>query len=341
MLPRSSVASVALICLFGLPVYAASVEVFYIGVDNNTTSDFDPEWLADDHYYWEDGDYSGLGTGGGVWSEGRPELTDDDGGPEGFDRALTTSQPTNFVYFQLTPKEAIPTAKFSFVADMINANGDHHIISYQMNGTEFHEENGIGAKFVSDTFTGADVGATPGPNYVRITKTNPDGWNQFDYLSLEVTAPQLAATPGDGSLLDFGLVSLGSVATSPFSLENVGTAGSTIDITSAVLTGADAGLFSLPVDPTGTQLIGDDGPMTFDVEFAAPLNYGSFDATLTLQTLDENGLASSIMYDLAAVAVPEPTSMALSAFAVLGLAVGYRRKRRCAASLRRSSREVA
>lgn len=172
---------------------AVPQSVFYIGVDNGNNSDFDHENAADDHYYWENGDYSGLGTGGANWSGGQ-EIWKGGDAVTGFDRALTANDPTNYIYFQLDAFEAAADAQFSFVSDMVQPNGTHNLAFY-MNGVLFHTETGIGTKFVTDTFTGADVGANAGSNVIEILRTGgPGGWTQFDYLSLEVV-PGTAEIP--------------------------------------------------------------------------------------------------------------------------------------------------
>jgi len=176
-------------------------EVFFIGVDNGNNSDFDNEGQADDHYYWEDGDYSTLGTGGGVWSEGRPEIWKDDAGPEGFERALTGGDNNTYIYFQLDTLEAADDAQFTFVSDFVQNNGTHNVDFYIMNGNLFHTETGIGTATVVKTFTGAEVGAQVGSNVIEIRRTNAGGgWIQFDYLSLDVV-PGTVVIPEPATML--------------------------------------------------------------------------------------------------------------------------------------------
>ena len=187
----------------GLPVPQS---VFYIGVNNGNNSDFDHENAADDHYYWEDGNYSALGTGGGTWSEGRMEIWRDDGGPEGFDRAVLAGDPINHIYFQLDTLEAAGDAQFSFVSDMVQTNGNHDL-AFSMNGNLFHTVTNIGNGPIADTFTGADVGAVVGSNVITIERTGgPGGWIQFDYLSLDVTPGAAAPViPEPMTMLAVGL----------------------------------------------------------------------------------------------------------------------------------------
>jgi len=315
------------VLLAALPLWAAPVQVFWIGDDNGSNSDFDHENAADDHYYWEDGNYSTLGTGASDWNMGRAEIWKDGSGSEGMERALVSSpENTTYLYFQLDAKESIPTAKFSFTSDHVGANGTHDV-NYGMNGSQFHSETNIGNKFVTDTFTGADVGAAAGPNYIKIEKTDSGGWIQFDYLSLEVTAPQLSATPGSGSAIDFGYLQPGQTGAETFGLENVGTAGSTVDVLGYALGGPDAGLLSLPGDPTGTYT-GGAGPSSFAIDFLGSTTAGQYLATLTLNTQDENGLAGSVAYDLSAIVTPEPGTLLIWAgLAGLGIGVAWRRRR--------------
>ena len=180
--------------------------VFYIGVDNGNQGEFDHEDNADDHYYWEDGDYSALGTGGANWSSGQEPWSGGDG-TIGFDRALLVNDPINYIYFQLEGLEAAADAQFSFISDMREPNGTHDLAFY-MNGVLFHTETGIGEKTVMDTFTGADVGAVAGSNFIEIVRTGPStsgGWIQFDYLSLTVVPGAPNAIPEPMTMLAVGL----------------------------------------------------------------------------------------------------------------------------------------
>ena len=173
------------------PVPPVPQQVFYIGVDNGNNSDFDHENNADDHYYWENGDYSGLG--GANWSGGQEPWSGGDG-VTGFDRALLTADPVNYIYFQLEGLEAAADAQFSFISDMVAASGSDHDLEFYMNGILFHTETDIGNKFITDSFTGADVGAQVGSNVIEIRRTNTGGgYVQFDYLSLEVVPGTAAA----------------------------------------------------------------------------------------------------------------------------------------------------
>lgn len=185
------------------------ISVFYIGVDNGNNSEFDHENDADDHYYWEDGDYSGLGTGGANWTGGQEDWSGGDS-VTGFDRALIAGDPTNYIYFQLEDLEAAADAQFSLISDMVQPDGTHDL-EFRMNGAAFHTETGIGTKLVTDTFTGADVGAVPGSNVIEILRTGgPGGWIQFDYVSLEVV-PGAAVIPEPSTfvLAALGLLGLG------------------------------------------------------------------------------------------------------------------------------------
>ncbi len=175
--------AVVFACLCG-SANAAVEQVFYIGNNNNSASEFDHEGYADDHYYWENGDYSGLGTGGGVWTAGQ-EIWNGGDSINGFERALVTSDPSENIYFQLDWDEAGIGAEFTFVADIIQPSGLHDL-TFSMNGVPFHTETNIGTKLVTASFSAADVGAMEGPNVITMLKTNDGGWTQFDYVSLSV-----------------------------------------------------------------------------------------------------------------------------------------------------------
>jgi MYXO-CTERM domain-containing protein len=96
---------------------------------------------------------------------------------------------------------------------MVSPDGTHDL-EFRMNGAAFHTETGIGAKLVTDTFTGADVGAVPGSNVIEILRTGgPGGWIQFDYVSLEVVPGAAAVIPEPSTfvLAALGLLGLGLI----------------------------------------------------------------------------------------------------------------------------------
>lgn len=317
---------IATLLLFASASSAAPLEIYFIGVDNGSNSDFDHEGQADDHYYWQNGDYSGLGTGGANWAGGMEPFSDG-GGPLGFDRALTTSDSTNYVYFQVPSNAALSTAVFGYTFDMVQANGTHDI-EYGMNGNVFDTRTNFGNGTVAGTFTGTDVGVMAGSNYVQMEKTDSGGWTQFDFLRLTVTAPDLN---GDGTDLsiDFGEVSVGSPASTLFTLENTGSMGSFLDITGASLGGPDAGLFDVPTSPVGANLVAGAGSQDFVLDFLGASFTGDVEALLVIDYLDENGLDRSITFDISAVSTPEPASIAIWSLIGLGLAgFGFYRVRR-------------
>jgi len=207
------------------------------------------------------------------------------------------------------------------------------IFSYNSDGTSPFNLGGgsVENKVLRYDGGGTDF-ATPAPyQWFRFQATSYGSANVLGLSELEffgVTQPALTATPGSGSTLDFGVVPGGQTGTVPFSLENTGTLGSTIDVTGVVWGGPDAALFGLPIDPVGLTLVGGAGPEALDVEFLGSTELRSFLATLTLQTLDENGVVGSVLYNLSASVVPEPSTLALLVVGMLsGLAILQRRRK--------------
>lgn len=191
------------------PLYAVPVQsVFLIGTDNGSQSDFDRENHADDHQYWENGDYTGLGTGGAVWTGGQEIWKDDAASQLGFERALTPGDHTQHIYFQLDHLEAWPDAEFTFRADMFSlGGGSSHDLEFSMNGVVIASASNVTSNtLVAADFTAADVGASLGSNVITARRTgggSTNPWIQFDYVSLDVSP---APEPTTLALLGLGLV---------------------------------------------------------------------------------------------------------------------------------------
>lgn len=106
-------------------------------------------------------------------------------------------------------------------------------------------------------------------------------------------------------------------------LTNVGDAGTAIDILDFMILGDDADLFDLK-DFEPTQVIAGEGPTSFGLLFTgAP--FGDYDAQIVLQTSE-----GDFTYHVCAEVdvIPEPTSIALLAFASIGWTATGRRFRR-------------
>lgn len=208
---RAIVPLLIVLSLLCLPAHADPV--FYIGIDNGNQGEFENEGQADDHYYWENGNYSALGTGGGAWAGGQEIWKNSVADPLGFERALTHADTLEHIYFQLSVPEGSPGAEFTFNADLISlAGGSSHDLDFSMNGNVFQSVTGITSNtLVTATFLAEDVGANIGSNVITMDRVggSSTGWIQFDYVSLDV-APSASPIPEPVTLLlaGIGLVGL-------------------------------------------------------------------------------------------------------------------------------------
>lgn len=187
----------SVLLLSGLPACAAFQDVFLIGTDNATQSEFEQENAALAHYYWENGNYSALG--GENWASGQEVWNNGVAGDAlGFPRAFTTGYTQTNVYFQLAAAEAAPNQPVRITLDLIALGGGSvHDLDVRLNaGAPFAAQTGIAAAqtWVINTTAGA-IGAVAGSNVLRLRRTGGAGgaspWIQLDYLRMEVdTAPQ-------------------------------------------------------------------------------------------------------------------------------------------------------
>ncbi len=189
-------------------------EVFTIGFDDNTPSEFDAEHQADQKFYWEPGDYSGtVGLNGAGASVTEAENYRVPGGDssEGFPRALqgTGTNSKTDIFFQLTEEE-VGFGKFRFQTDLINlGSGSTHDLEFLLNGNLIHSLSGV----TGSTAVDIDLALPPdllnvGPNVFSIQRTgggDQSPWIQFDYLALTSVVPE----PSTFVLAGLGLLGLG------------------------------------------------------------------------------------------------------------------------------------
>jgi len=176
-----------------------------------------------------------------------------------------------------------------------------------------------------------------------------NGGNSTITLSGRGVGPEYDSVPPPNSTLDFGDVPIGSTGTLPFSISNVTTDsifGSIFDNTLTDLTlretvfgGPNASLFSLSGFTNGTVL-SEGETLDFLVNFSpiysplGPNPTGIKSAKLTFLTDQEapfGGDGLSFTYDLqgnATEPIPEPTTIILMGFGILGLAGIVIRQRR-------------
>jgi uncharacterized protein (DUF1800 family) len=133
-----------------------------------------------------------------------------------FERALTNSNPTNFIHFPLNAAQAGPQSRLRLTFELVyggtwsdvNGNGDHfgtHNIEVRFGNTPILQRSGVDreTRFTLD-LPASVVGAVNGANTLRITRTGPTpaagsyAWIQFDFVKMEVEADAFADGDGDG-----------------------------------------------------------------------------------------------------------------------------------------------
>ncbi|MEM9081643.1 MAG: hypothetical protein AAGC74_13235 [Verrucomicrobiota bacterium] len=173
------------IWLLGLSAAMASAAietVFTLGADDNDVAPFSIEsftaepapgspTLKDDHFYL---------------NLNEPIAN--------FERAITSSDPTNIIYFDLTTAQANPDGIFRFTIDFMwsgtsGTDPVSNILTVKLNGNTFFTSPSFEAY---QTFT-AQVTATTasvitGINTLEVTRSggSPNSWLSIDYLQLEV-----------------------------------------------------------------------------------------------------------------------------------------------------------
>ncbi len=175
-----------------LPCFASFETLFTLGEDNSNPSEFSSEngqidsgpgsaTIKDDHFY--------------VGSE---EL-------ENFERALTSNDPINVLYFPLTASQALNTGILKIRADFIWAGGndgdDSHVISFSLNGgTVAHTT----PRFSSELDYVFEIPLTnetilTGENALKIERTgeSPNSFVQFDFLEVQLDATALQDQDND------------------------------------------------------------------------------------------------------------------------------------------------
>ncbi len=167
--------------------------VWQVGFDNNTTTEFEQEGpnsnaapgdpnARDDDYYFA-GTYAGVGTvvvdevfGDGI-NNGR--------GPQGFERALTNTDQTNRIHFNL-PND--PTDEnYRLLVDTVSSNFPTGGIDFQVsvNGSSVYNANVTADGLIQIDFSGAG-GLLSGENVITLERTDTNGgWLQFDYIALQ------------------------------------------------------------------------------------------------------------------------------------------------------------
>jgi hypothetical protein len=166
-----------------------------------------------------------------------------------------------------------------------------------------------------------------------VTVTSNGGTSTIN-LAGDGVGPEFDGLPPAGSLIDFGDVAIATTASLPLDITNLtpdGDLGLLTDLTviSASITGSDAGEFSLSGFAAGTVLPA-TGVLNLFVDFTPMDPLGLKFAILTFLTDQEAPFGSSglsFSYDLQGNAVPEPSTLLLLIFCLLGVS-GVRWRRR-------------
>ncbi len=195
-----------------------------LGADDDSVADFAQENFTpnpppgnpngkDDDYYFA-GTYAGVG----VVAQDEPindPVDNTASGLLGFERAVTSGDPNNRIYFNLTATEAHPDVDLRLNVDLFaggwwdaNAGASGagfgvHDVELKFNGNSVNATLDITEDtLVTETFKGSDVSAAEGENMIEITRTGGDsagdggstGWIVFDYISLEVDESAVPCT---------------------------------------------------------------------------------------------------------------------------------------------------
>jgi uncharacterized protein (DUF1800 family) len=139
---------------------------------------------------------------------------------KGFERAITTTDPTNRIHFILAPAEAAATSRLRLSFDLING-GFWYNSPISLSGEGFGRHD-VEVRFRSSTstnllwsgaverdtrvtldFAATNVAALAGPNTIEFVRTGPKDagighWVQFDFVELEADTNALADVDHDG-----------------------------------------------------------------------------------------------------------------------------------------------
>ena len=245
------------LALLAGPARAAYQNVFFIGSNNATQTEFEQENANLAHYYWENGNYATLGGGAADWTGGQEVWNNGVAGDTiGFPRALVPSYTQTNIYFMFDATEAAVNQPVRLTIDIISLGGGSvHDLDVRLNGNAaFASRTGIAGDttWVITTTAGA-MGAVTGPNVLRIRRTGGAGgaspWIQFDYVQLEAdpaaqyintfTASDWLLRPGETCTLNWTLLEPAATVSMDQGIGNV------TGLTSG-------GVGSVPVAPSST-----------------------------------------------------------------------------------------
>jgi hypothetical protein len=175
------------------PVWAQFQNVFLIGTDNGTQTEFEQETGTLANYYWENGDYTVAGLAGVNWTTGM-EPWINAAADLGFARALTNGYTQTNIFFQLDAAEGGPNQPLRLTLDLIalKANTTHDLEArFNTSATPFWTASAIANNtIVTIDTTAGPAGARVGANKLILRRTGGQldagsAWIQFDYLKLD------------------------------------------------------------------------------------------------------------------------------------------------------------
>jgi hypothetical protein len=193
---RHWVLGASVLVLLAGPANAAYISVWQAGLDNNTQSEFGQEGgtsnaapgsatVKDDDWYFAGTYPSPIGT-----------LASDEVSTN-FERALTLSDPTDRIHFNLTSAQIGDDFQYRLVIDTVSNNTSVTTspipFTAAVNGVQIFsgQVNQTSQTFTSSPLLGSDFTPTTGDNVVTLNRSNTGaGWMQFDYVRLEVQVPE-------------------------------------------------------------------------------------------------------------------------------------------------------
>lgn len=161
--------------------------LWQLGWDDDSIEEFDGEGQANDNYYFA-GNYPGVGN------FATDEILKDGGSDssEGFERAVTNSDPTINIHRVLTAAQAAPGTLFRVTFDFIQVGGEvanpSHDVVFRFNGTQVHAESAIvEERLVSFSFKASQVSAVTGPNVLTLHRTGgtTNSWLPIDFVRFD------------------------------------------------------------------------------------------------------------------------------------------------------------
>jgi hypothetical protein len=185
--------------------FASSVPLWVVGIDNDLTDDMEHEGDADDLFYVDPGDYTGVngyGAGSGFYdlpgavAISAEALIDPNSTTIGFERAVTLSDPVINMYFQLNAVSAASNARYQLNVETLVSTDNN--LEFAVNGTPIDLVSYTsGNRSHHIDFSAADVNAVVGGNVLTVRKVGGTAaYATVDYLRLALVDPNAVFTLG-------------------------------------------------------------------------------------------------------------------------------------------------